>query len=825
MIVKTGNKSILSEIKYNTKPVLNNWIGEDSLHVKHPFRAIRDQATDGFVELMFKYDYNNHLVPANILRSNKRNLFLLYVYDYFNLYMISEFEYYLLCNNCKLLNSSNEYATFLFKGGNLYFHIIYELIVYHGIYGNFNQVTQTYLKQQFDRGFKVSDFDFTVNLKCQNHTKFIEVKYHLAKFLTIKLEEITIFFNSYLSDVLSNEIQDNPNNFDINNINVRNNNLSNRENRILIRLSIINDIFCELCNNDLFFLFLDAINNNVNPAFDLPQILGGPIGLNLIYHYINIISTFIEPLRIIDEIVMMIRNIRLINLLLAGNVFTGGPINITNNKEFNAKVINVISKLTFINNKYLPNNIFIINNIDLNEFKASQNEYFRFLRDDIRSMNFYSNAIINAIKQDIITKINNIRFTETPAPIPPIPPIAPIPPVRVLNIYAKDPKASFLFKKRRDPKEERNYEIVKLKLTTADNDAFTVNDINIESADDITFDTDNITQNLYINKKNNNYHYISYNSSINVSQYNNTSITNFDLLRSKFNFTLKNVFIKKFLPPNPIPPNIIHNPNMWKVSKIKIPSEFIDISIADIDDNGYNVFINNVAGNIPQYIHNYNFNFGNNIFNIKSFTVSYFIHDLITILYSQNMCPWINNKYAKRVFRLLFLYTLRGNTLPHLILLYNIIESMQALINANYRYNMVNPLLQPHIDLINNFSLFTINTHNDFELFVNNIINHHSSIKSYKFGIRQLYFHELDEFIDSIFFNFNIYLLYHHNQDLAVNLINTERTKYKYYDFTRQEFRDNYYDKIIEYYDNLLEYIDHVIFMYLSIRPFIPNFI
>ena len=229
----------------------------------------------------------------------------------------------------------------------------------------------------------------------------------------------------------------------------------------------------------------------------------------------------------------------------------------------------------------------------------------------------------------------------------------------ILNFYAKDPKFPFLFKNRVDSKEEINYEIVKLKLNVANQ--FTIYDINIESADNITFDTDNTAQNLYINKKNNNYHYISYNSSINVSQYNNTSIINFDLVRSKFNLTLKNVFIKNFLPPDPIP----HNPNIWQSSTIKIPSEFIDISIANIDDYGYNVFINNAAG----YIHNYNFNFGNNIFSIKSFSVSYFIHDLITILYSQNMCPWINNKYEKRIFRLLFLYTLRGNTLPHLITL------------------------------------------------------------------------------------------------------------------------------------------------------------
>jgi hypothetical protein len=203
-MIKQGNESIQSQIILNNKPISGIYNTEKALHIKHKFRALRDVSTDEVVNSLFSYDYFNNNENINNNNSIRRNLFLLYVYDYFNLNIISDFEYYLLINNCKILNTDVEYIHFLFKGGNIYFHIISDLIKNHNILSEISDDNSNSLKNDFTKFFKVSDFDFTVNLFCVNHEKFLKIKEYLIKFLIKKLEEITLFFNSYLIDKFSN---------------------------------------------------------------------------------------------------------------------------------------------------------------------------------------------------------------------------------------------------------------------------------------------------------------------------------------------------------------------------------------------------------------------------------------------------------------------------------------------------------------------------------------------------------------------------------------------------------------------------------------------
>ena len=218
MIIKGSNYSIKNEILYNTKPESNQYNSEKLLHFTNKIRAIRDNTTDSFVYSLFQYNYaepitsnvqdpNNILDDTNLFKTLKRNLFLLFVFDSFDLALISEFESYLMNNNCEIFDvEKNEQVNFAFKGGNIYFEYIYK-IIYNGYLDSLSQDDQEKKKTFFNNNFKVSDFDFTVILKCNSQDRFNKIKYHLIKFLISKLEDITSFFNRYLINVLNKNSQ------------------------------------------------------------------------------------------------------------------------------------------------------------------------------------------------------------------------------------------------------------------------------------------------------------------------------------------------------------------------------------------------------------------------------------------------------------------------------------------------------------------------------------------------------------------------------------------------------------------------------------------
>ncbi len=195
--------SISNYISHNIKPIDTKLIEENALHLKSKIRQIRDQTTDSFVEVMFKYDYTKSIAENND-NTIKRNLFLLYVYDYFKLNLIANFNSYLMENKCVLLDSSTEYVDFLFKGGNILFVYIDNLIKTNNLFRDINPEYIDKINVMFNEYFKPSDFDFGVYLKTDTHEKFLLIKRYLIKFLINKLEEINLFFNSYLTDIFNN---------------------------------------------------------------------------------------------------------------------------------------------------------------------------------------------------------------------------------------------------------------------------------------------------------------------------------------------------------------------------------------------------------------------------------------------------------------------------------------------------------------------------------------------------------------------------------------------------------------------------------------------
>lgn len=131
-------------------------------------------------------------------------------------------------------------------------------------------------------------------------------------------------------------------------------------------------------------------------------------------------------------------------------------------------------------------------------------------------------------------------------------------------------------------------------------------------------------------------HYITYNNIINVFRCGNYIGVNFDLVRIKFNIVVKGS-LEKYID--------IKNEN--KVENIvNIPSEFLDISIPLFGDYNYNHTLR---------YDNVILTSGENKLQVNAYNLRQICDDLSFILFRQQYyCPWIDNKYEKRVVRFMY---------------------------------------------------------------------------------------------------------------------------------------------------------------------------
>jgi hypothetical protein len=274
------------------------------------------------------------------------------------------------------------------------------------------------------------------------------------------------------------------------------------------------------------------------------------------------------------------------------------------------------------------------------------------------------------------------------------------------------------------------------------------------------------------------------------------SITNFDLIRSKLNFKLANVNKKKYLPyideaNNNIKPN----------SSIKIPSEFIDISISNFEDSFYQDFIKTPDKYIMKYdftinLANYN-HLNDRNFSVNSLTIEYFIHDLIKIIFFDSVVshPWIDIKYEKRLFRLFFLYAVhnKNESVKYLLLLHHIAQDMKNKIDSDNYSNSLFETLRQYDDT-------------EFEQLCDNVREHKIDLRNFHFCDNNLYFHQIDEVFNCLFFCFGIYLLYKNgNKKLVLDTINIQRKMHRYYEFEDEtEYENKYQEKIKQFVLDIL---------------------
>jgi hypothetical protein len=837
----TTTNNLNNFININVKPMNFSTDNDTSLHLNKKIRQIRDCTTDSFIGTFFKHAILPDNPDDNIINDKARHIFLLYVYDIFKYNIMAYFNEYLLEQGLEVLNVESEYADFIFKGGNIMFIYVLQIINKNSEFAELIKKNNI-LREYINESFGVSDFDFTIYLKTNTHKKFVSVQNHLIKFIIKNLERINNFFNLYLSDVLlsnnslfNNKYENNnlestinpsnkpdeldlnpPISIDLNNI--FNSEVNEIEKNTLEELDYINLLFAELNNSHIFDKLMSRIVKREPSNFFINNLMltGDLISVNFVEKYNkNILSLNSDKVSFL--IISLISKIIEINQILLNLETTVEIINLRNKLIF-SNIINTFNQLIFINSKY-NFKVFNIGPKFLNYYNLSIelfNQYFNNIETVIKDIKFYNPNKIHQFIKNLAEKLY-----DKSKPIDKNASVGGTIIRKPADIFVKEPnnESKFLFVRPDTYLDESNFKIIKI----TNDDATNINTTNliIRGTDNVIVQDDiRSSLNIINSKQFDNFHYISYNSSINTTRNNNLSIVNFDLIRTKLNLLYSDALVKN-----------IGEANYESEKIIKIPGEFIDISISSMDDT----FARHYNSDPLQNKLNYKLSFNDKEFVIESYNPKYMVYDLEGVLYTQNsFTPWVDGKYEKRIKRLLFIFGVSSSKNYEYLRIINLITSQMI------NFIKENIQVQPDGSIIENqqndnvymkmlrqqFFSTDINLRNNFVNICEEIQNNHGFLLDFKFGNYQYYYYGLDNLINSVFYSFLVYISFDHDltknnpvNERLRNINNHLREEFNYQDYlTIQEYKTNYIDKIKDYInavknisENLIAFLNGVI--------------
>jgi hypothetical protein len=256
-------------------------------------------------------------------------------------------------------------------------------------------------------------------------------------------------------------------------------------------------------------------------------------------------------------------------------------------------------------------------------------------------------------------------------------------------------------------------------------------------------------------------YYLSYNSSIYSKKH--IYITNFDLGR-----------IKKY---------VVANHGLMidgEEKEYNIPSEFIDVTIIGIDDDcGLKIKKEDIEDITFK-------NKKNECLKIKSFSIKYLICDLsYTLFVDTGYQPWVNNKYLKRIERLIFFYKLYNikcnRKLKDLIEIVDIcITKLDDKINQTNKHNI------DDTNFINKINTFVIGNNIDYDEILDINI--------------ELKYIDCEHMYKCILINTLICM---QDMDDIYDLINKLRERYNYKILSKDELYEKYINKFFEFLKNI----------------------
>jgi hypothetical protein len=625
--------NITNLISYDFKHANTDFDYENSVFNINKERQLKDITTDTFINDMFSdrrpEDNNTDEVIDNKVRENNRFNFLGYVYTYLNLKLKLELPLLLIEHSIILKPGEDVYL--LFKGGNMMYYK-YEELKQH-----IKPVLQHEFFKLFDSNFKISDFDFTCYITVKDRERFYKVKKIVNQILWEETVKIRNFFENYINVALDNAVnpelqrqqipRDNKVFYAINTIEF-NNSQANKQTRI----KNIKDILFSGVNitapQTSFDTILNKgmqINEEVNDktTLDLQQVqstlyhLRNYLYRELIYHKTpeKLSQKFDDQYKQKNEtlkslIVLMWKKISNYVDSLGVND-QNNYMNIVEGNHIQT-LLQVHEFLTLI--KMYRTSIFDANN-PINEIVLIQqtNHLYRFLQKFVQDFaliyehkivenDLYNIFTISQLLNNIKTNLNNKKDTLTVCE----------------TIY--DEYQAF----DGDTKELKNidnYNFIVLQGKELD--------VYIQKREDFYIQPSLLgNSTTYTDTSSSSFHYVYQNSTIKKMRNQSSSVVDFDLLRVKFSVNLSISGVKKH---------------------VKIPSEFIDISICNYDDSALTEFRNHTEDGLGL------FTIKNNNLSLEcyGYSIDFMVHDLIYVLYEQNLfTPWADAKYNKRIQRL-----------------------------------------------------------------------------------------------------------------------------------------------------------------------------
>ena len=621
-------------ISYDFKHANTDFDYENAVFNIHKERQLKDITTDTFIEDMFS-DSRPKLTDEetkkvdNKVRENNRFNFLAYVYTYLNLKLKLDLPKLLIEYNIILKPKEDVYL--LFKGGNMMYY------KYEELKPHIKPLLQDEFSKLFDENFKISDFDFTCYITVKDRERFYKVKKIVNQILWRETVKIRNFFENYINVALDNavnpELQDQQTHYDNKffyelNINELGKQDTHKETRIQnIHNRLLNNIYISAPHNSYDTILNKAmqITENDEDIFQFGQqqikstlyYLRKYLYRKLIYHKSpeklsqHFHTTYEKENEDMKSVIVLmwtklskyINDIQLndndnyINIVSHNDILT-----LLYTYEF-LVIVNKHKDMIFDANNHInpvviaqqTNSLYTFLQKYIQDFELIFQE--RIIQSDLYNIYTVSTLLKN-IKKKLDDKKDTLKVCES-----------------IYDEYLSfDDDTTKL-------KDEQNYNFIDLK----DKDF----NVYMQKREDFYIQP-NLTGNStnYIDTSSSNFHYVYQNSTIKKLRNQSSSVVDFDLLRVKFNVSLSISGVEK---------------------PVKVPSEFIDISICNYDDSTLNEFRNHTEE-------------GLGLFTIKSdnlmmecygYSIDFMVHDLIHVLYEQNLfTPWADAKYHKRIKRL-----------------------------------------------------------------------------------------------------------------------------------------------------------------------------
>ncbi len=664
----TEQRNINNNAELNINPSLFKFfISEKKDVVKlvkdNKYRMLADSVTDAFVSTFFiNYENNNN---NEILK-----MLIDYQYHFINYYIMTNVSVELgqpkqSCrsgasipedNLCPL--QADEHIILNFKGGSTMFFLYNKIIAYlrekNRDLEQFNDIKDD---------FKISDIDLSLNIIAENSYRYYQIESICCKLLAKSMEELSNRFEFIFLKLINNQAENQEENQEIT---AELNDLENK----LINLNTldlhINDIhytigFNQVVNpiyNDIYRFkllineykhklkneeFNDELENRINIFIDKFFITNiENEGDNIVS--VNIITKTVDMLEIsyLSEFIQYVHSISLneryvhqficldtLAKYLLDSRFKYLSNNLYNIPKFNNLITNVHNNLRNINNSTLKKAI--KNLTDINENTIIKARTCNSPQRQHENSNYYQEDryLINEVAGNV--HMYNLRENDHIN-------------MQLINFGGVK---NFMLKLQ----DSSNYPQLKVETSNTGlyNDEIKhikelIGNVNIRFGNN-----ENNSKDIKFADNKHNIHFVSINKSI--LSIKKDFIQTFNLFRIKFNLVLDELVESVIVSDN-------EECEYEIINSLDTPSEFLDVSISSKDD-GFHHNVKEIEEKRPGIVFNFNLPQMQNALygmtsRITSYNIEIFAADLANVLYNQQVIPWFDLKYKKRLSRLLF---------------------------------------------------------------------------------------------------------------------------------------------------------------------------